>query len=880
MSLGSLATFFQRGSLRVSQDRRGLHLRARCESSRREWRMGELLLGGICGLLLVLSLVQPAAAAFIGWQTFSNCGADNNSGVCDATPDSNSTHDLTPVGMIGSEQTYLSGVIGLEASAAGRKGRGQNWNSDFLNGDGFGNEAGDATRLLVNIPLADGSAGARIGPFGSSTRGASDGTSSWKFSTSDVGRTGDLQITNESDYYFRIQKLHYDARVGNDNSPSVLDVVYLSGDGTSVDNQLIRFDNGSELVDLRVIGGKVFSDSGPVTYNVSQSLGEALDTQVYLGPGSSAGFRFIWSQAATDYAESQLDNIAFEGQFFETADLLLEVDPVVVPENVTVYYVSSSLGSDSNDGLSEASPFQTLGKVNGLDLEPGFRVLFKSGDTWEGMLWPKGSGTPFSPIEISSYGGVEKPLIDGDGYQASVLIFNEDHYAISNLELTNQASYLDDDGVGKSAAGFGGIENDYGTGRNVRFGIKVVANTRSLSGFSFSDLTIRDIYPSPTNSAHIYKGYGIKFESQSDLGLGTIYHISDVSLDSLFVTRTGHYGVWIKPLGLDGSDEHKHDDFTLRNSSFIDTGGSGFVIVKASNVLVENNVFDGTGSRIDDRMYRRGSGLWPFDASDVLIQNNVLRNARGVLDSYGVHIDYNNENVLVQYNYSYNNEGGFAQILGGNTNVGYRYNISVGDGYRVEGVDGAIQNGRIFNVSNYCNVNAGCPSVGNFIYNNTIYIPNTFNPEIYFKPGSGETSLKNNLLVVEEGGGIINTFLASSGVSYDINANLFYPQAAFALDPRLQSGALYVDPRLRLSGADDPAMYKLLSDSPAKSSGAQVAGTLDFFGFPVDSNSAPHVGAYNGNEIFEVTAVPALGGTAIALTGLLLSLFGFRSMKG
>ena len=47
-----------------------------------------------------------------------------------------------------------------------------------------------------------------------------------------------------------------------------------------------------------------------------------------------------------------------------------------------------------------------------------------------------------------------------------------------------------------------------------------------------------------------------------------------------------------------------------------------------------------------------------------MIQNNVFMNARGPLDSYGVHIDYNNENVVVQYNFSYNNEGGFVQILG------------------------------------------------------------------------------------------------------------------------------------------------------------------------------------------------------------------------
>ena len=123
------------------------------------------------------------------------------------------------------------------------------------------------------------------------------------------------------------------------------------------------------------------------------------------------------------------------------------------------------------------------------------------------------------------------------------------------------------------------------------------------------------------------------------------------------------------------------------------------------------------------------------------IQHNEMRNARGPLDSYGVHIDYNNENVVVQYNYSFNNEGGFAQILGGNVDCGYRYNVSVADGERVAGVNGALQNGRIFNVSNFCNRPAGCPSVGSFIYNNTIFVPADRTPEIFVKAASSFSNL-------------------------------------------------------------------------------------------------------------------------------------------
>ena len=156
------------------------------------------------GLAVALFLfsAHTASAAFIGWQTFSNCGGNNNTGVCDETPESNSTFDATPTGNIGGGNTYLTGVLGVNASAGGRKGRGQQANNGFLNGSGFGNQAADSTRLIENITLADGSPGVRIGPQGSATQGAPNGTSSWKFSTSTNERTGDLRVTNTSDQYY------------------------------------------------------------------------------------------------------------------------------------------------------------------------------------------------------------------------------------------------------------------------------------------------------------------------------------------------------------------------------------------------------------------------------------------------------------------------------------------------------------------------------------------------------------------------------------------------------------------------------------------------------------------------------------------------------
>ena len=79
-------------------------------------------------------------------------------------------------------------------------------------------------------------------------------------------------------------------------------------------------------------------------------------------------------------------------------------------------------------------------------------------------------------------------------------------------------------------------------------------------------------------------------------------------------------------------------------------------------------------------MWNRGSGLWTYTTNDAIIQECVFDNAYGPLDSYGAHIDWGNERVVVQYCLKRPNYGGFIEILGENIDCGYRYNISIGDG--------------------------------------------------------------------------------------------------------------------------------------------------------------------------------------------------------
>jgi parallel beta-helix repeat protein len=84
----------------------------------------------------------------------------------------------------------------------------------------------------------------------------------------------------------------------------------------------------------------------------------------------------------------------------------------IICQGQTIYYVAST-GSDINDGLSEASPLQSLAKVNTLLVRPGDAVLFSRGDTFRGRLLINRSGTAGKPVRYGAYGSGSKPVLSG-----------------------------------------------------------------------------------------------------------------------------------------------------------------------------------------------------------------------------------------------------------------------------------------------------------------------------------------------------------------------------------------------------------------------------------------------------------------------------------
>jgi len=87
----------------------------------------------------------------------------------------------------------------------------------------------------------------------------------------------------------------------------------------------------------------------------------------------------------------------------------LALVPPLTVQSAT-YYVSSSTGNDANDGISESTPWQTIGKVNEVTFDENSSILFKREDIFRGAI----SSYKFQTgLTFGAYGSGDNPIIAG-----------------------------------------------------------------------------------------------------------------------------------------------------------------------------------------------------------------------------------------------------------------------------------------------------------------------------------------------------------------------------------------------------------------------------------------------------------------------------------
>ncbi|WP_440875943.1 right-handed parallel beta-helix repeat-containing protein [Thalassotalea sp. PLHSN55] len=388
------------------------------------------------------------------------------------------------------------------------------------------------------------------------------------------------------------------------------------------------------------------------------------------------------------------------------------------------YYVHPTLGSDDNDGLSMNKPWKSLAKAKKQKLVAGDNLLLAQGQTFLGSLnYKKLKGTKDKPITITSYApdnasNTKRAHINAAGQLYGIHLLDSSFVNVKNLSISANAGGIPDwvkEEVKKSQKWKGKKKFS-----PMRIGVYVESRgNETYSDIHLNNLLIKDVYYNKAGVSRSKKevksangtqsyGWGIRFISRNKSQL------ANLSVTNSQITDVSHTG--IKFTG-------KTQNVYVNKNIVFNVGGPGIQVSNMSNGLFSNNKVDSSGSNDDSRKWGRGSGMWTWSSSNILIEHNQFTNANGPGDSAGFHIDYNCDNIVVQYNLSANNAGGFCEILGNNYNNAYRYNISINDGYRVKGENNAFQEGKLFWLSGYQGDKK--PRKGPFnsyFYNNTMYV--------------------------------------------------------------------------------------------------------------------------------------------------------------
>ena len=534
------------------------------------------------------------------------------------------------------------------------------------------------------------------------------------------------------------------------------------------------------------------------------------------------------------------------------------------------YYLSSSEGDDSNDG-SVQYPWKTLAKISSVTLSPGDSVHFRRNDLFKGQFVVDGSGSLAEPITITAYGEGQPPVLTGavgvsgsGDYREAILVQNESHFVFDGLEINNER-----------------LINRSGVDETDAFGIHIL-NTAwdAMSGFTFRNMIFRNIYAVKPilreDGEAAFNGLkvaGLRIRSEDNWHGG----VQDVLVEDCFFTDIQRLGIHVThdngQLSIGAEERNRHMNLVFRDNEFHHTGGTCILPTRTWNVLIENNLFYFSGSDRDSRMPARGSNVWTWRCTNTVIQYNQCISARGYLDSHGIHVDHQNVNTFIQYNYMEDNEGGFVEVLGGNVNTVYRFNISVNDGWR--------NNGASWDADHTIWINDGAPGGGShpcdytYIYNNTVYTDFAEGTRIR-TAGGNRNFIYNNIFYSPSGRGIGrdgHEWDGSDTTSFTSN-NLFQ-----VVDTRFRNrdaSPVTGNPRLSAPGSGTAYGYQLLGNSPAINAGVAHLGpaipgagqgifahipaypNTDFFGNPVSlASGSPNIGASNRKDGY-VASTPAM----------------------
>jgi Right handed beta helix region len=361
------------------------------------------------------------------------------------------------------------------------------------------------------------------------------------------------------------------------------------------------------------------------------------------------------------------------------------------------YYVDNCLniGSDSNNGTSESTPWLTIAHVNSRSFNPGDTIEFRSGCTWREELIPPGSGSSGKPITFEAYGTGSPPIVSGADVVKGWSLYSGNIYGYT---LPANAGVILEDGSpltflpwnanvsttfsGAAAGSYSVNPNTYtayiwmsdssnpsghtievsqrkfgvyGSGRSyiTLAGLTIEdASGFGIAGYAMNDWTITSstirnvggIY----TSSNVYVGNGIEFDDNSSndtVSNSSIYNIFESG-----ISPQPSGGGPVSNISITGSTIYDFGEDGVEISSWL---GSGSTI---SNVSVSSNAIYGGGRGWSENRGATGILLKIVSGSSSEIVNTAI-SENSIYNNLGRGIDMEDHagNATITQNAIYDN---------------------------------------------------------------------------------------------------------------------------------------------------------------------------------------------------------------------------------
>ncbi len=445
-------------------------------------------------------------------------------------------------------------------------------------------------------------------------------------------------------------------------------------------------------------------------------------------------------------------------QAFVVWSILLHVASL----HAVTYFVSPS-GDDAQAGTSPGAAWKTVGRVNSIALPPGTTVLFEGGQTFTdaGLVLASGdAGDATQRVVIGSYGtgrAIIKPSTDVHG-----------------VDLYNTAGITIRDLI------FEGIGRDTSSKRGIQIYMDLVGDPAvdggvvRLHGITISNVTVRQFY------------HGIEIGAWAWSPQNTFSGFADVLVENCLVHDHRHDGITSYGLYPGSATQQSHRNIIIRDCEVYGvTGdpnktnghsGSGIIVSGVIGGLIDRCYAHHNGGSAGTSSGGGPVGIWTWGSYGVTIQRSLVHDQKttpGVKDGGGFDIDGGATNAIIQYCYSYNNEGPGYLIAEFDqapplANATLRYNVSWGDGRRTANNmaagfhfwKGSGQSSTLSNIR---------------VYNNLVYSNATGRPGMMYQSGAmSNIEFNNNVFIVSGGQKFVTVSNDGARSYFRFRGNLYF----------------------------------------------------------------------------------------------------------